>query len=106
MMVADRSRLQNAARAIDHVGIGDATFVARSRRLAVRQHRLTKNPRAFEHEPAKPATEVPGILRVPMQTPLPSLYSFRRCPYAMRARLALDVSSQAFDVIEVALRDK
>jgi glutathione S-transferase len=41
-----------------------------------------------------------------MQTPLPSLYSFRRCPYAMRARLALDVSSQAFDVIEVELRDK
>lgn len=41
-----------------------------------------------------------------MQTPLPCLYSFRRCPYAMRARLALDVSSQAFDLIEVALRDK
>lgn len=41
-----------------------------------------------------------------MQTPLPVLYSFRRCPYAMRARLALDVSSQAFDAIEVALRDK
>jgi len=41
-----------------------------------------------------------------MQKPLPLLYSFRRCPYAMRARLALGVSSQAFDVIEVALRDK
>ncbi|MBL8271359.1 glutathione S-transferase N-terminal domain-containing protein, partial [Steroidobacter sp.] len=41
-----------------------------------------------------------------MQTPLPTLYSFRRCPYAMRARLALDVSSQGFRVVEVALRDK
>ncbi len=50
-------------------------------------------------------TRLPGILR-PMQTPLPVLYSFRRCPYAMRARLALDVSSQAVDAIEVALRDK
>lgn len=41
-----------------------------------------------------------------MQSQLPILYSFRRCPYAMRARLALDVSSQAFEVVEVALRDK
>jgi glutathione S-transferase len=41
-----------------------------------------------------------------METPLPVLYSFRRCPYAMRARLALDVSSQVFETIEVALRDK
>lgn len=41
-----------------------------------------------------------------MQTLLPCLYSFRRCPYAMRARLALDVSAQAVDLIEVTLRDK
>jgi len=41
-----------------------------------------------------------------MSTPLPVLYSFRRCPYAMRARLALDVSAQACEVREVALRDK
>ena len=27
-------------------------------------------------------------------TALPVLYSFRRCPYAMRARLALAVSGQ------------
>ncbi|WP_203167937.1 glutathione S-transferase [Steroidobacter gossypii] len=41
-----------------------------------------------------------------MQAQLPILYSFRRCPYAMRARLALDVSAQAFEVVEVALRNK
>jgi len=34
------------------------------------------------------------------------LYSFRRCPYAMRARLALDVSGQAWELREVSLRDK
>ena len=37
---------------------------------------------------------------------LPILYSFRRCPYAMRARLALDASNQEVEVHEVALRDK
>tara|TARA_R110002012_G_scaffold162367_3_gene324613 strand:- start:1755 stop:2447 length:693 start_codon:yes stop_codon:yes gene_type:complete len=38
--------------------------------------------------------------------PLPVLYSFRRCPYAMRARLALTVSRQDCVLHEVVLRDK
>ena len=37
---------------------------------------------------------------------LPVLYSFRRCPYAMRARLALASSALAYDLREVALRSK
>jgi glutathione S-transferase len=37
---------------------------------------------------------------------LPVLYSFRRCPYAMRARLALMVSGQNCELREVVLRDK
>jgi glutathione S-transferase len=37
---------------------------------------------------------------------LPILYSFRRCPYAMRARLALTASEQACELREVVLRDK
>lgn len=37
---------------------------------------------------------------------LPVLYSFRRCPYAMRARLALLASGQACVLREVVLRDK
>lgn len=36
----------------------------------------------------------------------PILYSFRRCPYAMRARLALHVSSVVVEVREVSLRNK
>lgn len=36
----------------------------------------------------------------------PILYSFRRCPYAMRARMALLVGGTAFDRVEVKLRDK
>ncbi|MEM7492285.1 MAG: glutathione S-transferase [Pseudomonadota bacterium] len=37
---------------------------------------------------------------------LPILYSFRRCPYAMRARLALYVSGVEWRLREVVLRDK
>ena len=41
-----------------------------------------------------------------MTASLPILYSFRRCPYAMRARMALTVSAQAYLHREVVLRDK
>ncbi len=34
------------------------------------------------------------------------LYSFRRCPYAIRARLALHLSKVSYQVIEVNLKDK
>ena len=37
---------------------------------------------------------------------LPVLYSFRRCPYAMRARLALAISGQTCELREVVLRNK
>ncbi len=38
--------------------------------------------------------------------PLPILYSFRRCPYAMRARLALAVSGNVCELREVKLSAK
>lgn len=38
--------------------------------------------------------------------PLPILYSFRRCPYAMRARLALLASKTTVELREIVLRDK
>ena len=37
---------------------------------------------------------------------IPILYSFRRCPYAMRARMAIAVSEQSCALREVVLRDK
>ncbi|MFJ1298730.1 glutathione S-transferase [Pseudomonadota bacterium AL_CKDN230030165-1A_HGKHYDSX7] len=37
---------------------------------------------------------------------LPILYSFRRCPYAMRARMALLMAGEACELREVVLRDK
>ncbi|MEP0235116.1 glutathione S-transferase [Roseibium sp.] len=39
-------------------------------------------------------------------TTLPILYSFRRCPYAMRARLALQSAGLEVELREVLLRDK
>lgn len=39
-------------------------------------------------------------------TPRPILYSFRRCPYAMRARLAIASSNQPVQLREIVLRDK
>jgi glutathione S-transferase len=39
-------------------------------------------------------------------TALPVLYSFRRCPYAMRARLALVASGQPCELREVVLKNK
>ena len=38
--------------------------------------------------------------------PLPVLYSFRRCPYAMRARLAIAASGLRCELREVVLRSK
>ncbi len=41
-----------------------------------------------------------------LPAPLPILYSFRRCPYAMRARLALQASGIAYEHREVVLKNK
>ena len=37
---------------------------------------------------------------------LPVLYSFRRCPYAMRARMAINQADKVVELREVVLRDK
>ena len=39
-------------------------------------------------------------------SPLPILYSFRRCPYAMRARMAIWASGTTVSLREVVLRHK
>ena len=44
------------------------------------------------------------LASMPDKTPV--LYSFRRCPYAMRARLAIAVSGQKCALREVVLRNK
>ncbi|MFT6696918.1 MAG: glutathione S-transferase, partial [Paracoccaceae bacterium] len=37
---------------------------------------------------------------------LPILYSFRRCPYAMRARLAIQAAGVTCELREILLREK
>ncbi len=73
-----------------------------------RQMRLAAE-RGQEHIGAKlPSTPPTTAARAADALPrsLPVLYSFRRCPYAMRARLALAASGQACELREVVLRDK
>jgi glutathione S-transferase len=43
---------------------------------------------------------------VALNTATPTLYSFRRCPYAMRARMAVWYSGRAVEIVEVSLKDK
>jgi glutathione S-transferase len=49
---------------------------------------------------------MPDTLPAHLPAPLPVLYSFRRCPYAMRSRLALKVSDIAYEHREVVLKNK
>jgi len=42
----------------------------------------------------------------PIISTFPILYSFRRCPYAMRARLAIASAGTAVELREILLRDK
>ncbi len=37
---------------------------------------------------------------------LPILYSYRRCPYAMRARMAMKIAGIEVEIREISLRDK
>ena len=45
-------------------------------------------------------------MHLPTVDPLPLLYSYRRCPYAMRARMAMLQAKRGFLAFEVSLRDK
>jgi glutathione S-transferase len=45
-------------------------------------------------------------MHLPAASPLPLLYSYRRCPYAMRARMALLQARRDFQAFEIVLRDK
>ncbi|MCG8492494.1 MAG: glutathione S-transferase [Sneathiellales bacterium] len=42
----------------------------------------------------------------PLNLKMPVLYSFRRCPYAMRARMAIHSSSLAVELRDILLKDK
>lgn len=56
------------------------------------------------HGDAKPFTVVLSCAMTPL--PHPIFYSFRRCPYAMRARMALVASAQVCELREIVLANK
>jgi len=56
--------------------------------------------------PLHPSTLTPRAPLCASGPLLPRLYTFRRCPYAMRARMALLQAGQVFEAAEVSLRDK
>jgi hypothetical protein len=49
------------------------------------------------------STPTPHTLSAQPGPSLPRLYTFRRCPYAMRARMALLQAGRAFEAVEVSL---
>lgn len=48
----------------------------------------------------------PGLRHSSAMNDLPVFYSFRRCPYAIRARLAIASSGRPVELREIVLRDK
>jgi glutathione S-transferase len=49
---------------------------------------------------------IPNAVTTLHVSPLPLLYTYRRCPYAMRARMALLVAKREFNAFEIVLRNK
>jgi glutathione S-transferase len=52
------------------------------------------------HQPIYTAEFIPNKMHQPL------LYTYRRCPYAIRSRMALIEAGVAFDAYEIVLRDK
>ncbi|MDG4719429.1 glutathione S-transferase [Thalassospira aquimaris] len=65
---------------------------------------MSQIDQATDPKPASDATSNP--VTEANSTARPILYSFRRCPYAMRARLSLLAADMDVELREVVLRDK
>jgi UPF0176 protein len=77
---------------------------AQQKRLAERQRQIElAHSRNQAHMGASYKSQKTSAEEAPAY---PILYSFRRCPFAMRARMALSVSGQMCELREVVLRDK
>jgi glutathione S-transferase len=69
------------------------------------EFRVTALPKLSPSERSAPHFNTLQTFTVP-HTHLPLLYTYRRCPYAMRARMALWVAKRDFNAFEIVLRDK
>ena len=90
----------------------DQKSEARQKSFAERQRQVelakSRNQVHLGASPSKQSAQPEPALQDPIQHShdCPVLYSFRRCPYAIRARLALSVSNQVCELREVVLGDK
>ncbi len=81
-------------------------------RSAEQNERLAERQRQVELAKQRNQLHVgaryPSLGKSEIRSPqtLPILYSFRRCPFAMRARMALRISGITCELREVVLRDK
>lgn len=87
-------------------------FAERQKQIQLAKQRGEKHiAQVIEHDQKK-RRELLGLSSVSQQVmqasreTLPILYSFRRCPYAMRARLSLLIAGINVELREVALRNK
>lgn len=79
-----------------------ARFAARHKQIKLAEKRGEAHIGATYQAKRKPKTTT----SMTETDHLPVLYSFRRCPYAMRARLALAIGGQQVRLREIVLRDK
>jgi UPF0176 protein len=77
---------------------------AQQKRLAERQRQIELAHSRNEAHMGANYTRKKSAPQAPAAHPI--LYSFRRCPFAMRARMALSISGQVCELREVVLRDK
>jgi len=82
-----------------------ASLEERQRQTELARRRNTRHVGATYATGASPAALADSFEEARHDS-LPVLYSFRRCPYAMRARMSLLVSQQACALREIVLRDK
>ena len=99
-------RAENAYReGVSCLGCVDETTATQKARFAERQRQVDL---AEERGELHLGASFPNQ-RLPGESPSPTgpiLYSFRRCPYAMRARMALASAGISCRIREVVLRDK
>ena len=112
MCMACGRAVDAVGRASEHFSLGVSCAACVNETTPAQKDRFAERQRQEELAAAKGKAHIGARFDspVPEEAPdlqhTPILYSFRRCPYAMRARMALSVSGQKVRLREVVLQDK
>ena len=101
-VLARRAKRRRRARASGK-GNGSAPRLRRHC-VAAKTQKAAKAAKEARAAHLQPLAKMPSLAMA--EAALPFLYSFRRCPYAMRARLALQSSGVDYEHREVVLKQK